>query len=79
MKDQGCGKKGDTCEEKVVVFGFSSEVLEDRLFPEPLHVIPIINLAVSNGIVYAIARRCRVRDGFIADEEVKILNTALAC
>lgn len=38
-------------EQDVVVFGFCPEVLEDALFPEPLHVIPILNLSMSDRVV----------------------------
>ena len=80
MRDQtardarkGCG----THQEEVVVLGLCTQVLEDRLLPVPLHVIPVIYLTMSNGVVDAISRSLRIRNSFVADEEIKILYTTL--
>ena len=67
----------ETYQEEVLVLGLRTQVLEDRLLPIPLHVIPILNLAVADGVVDAIARGLGVGQGFIADEEVEILDAAL--
>jgi hypothetical protein len=40
-----------TYEEDVVILGFSSQVLEDGLFPEPLHVVPVVDETVLDGVV----------------------------
>jgi len=43
-----------------VVFGLDSEIFEYRIGPEALHVIPVLHLAMSDRVVYAIAwARCR--------------------
>lgn len=68
-----------THEEEVVIFRLSSQVLEDRLLPVPLHIIPVLNLAVSDRIVDAISRSLRIRKGLIADEEVEIFDSSLGC
>lgn len=60
-----------------MIFRFRSQIFEDRLFPVPFHVIPIVYLTMSNGIVDTVSRGLCVRYGFIADEEIKILDTAL--
>lgn len=38
-----------------MILGFRAQVLEDRLLPVTFHMIPIVNHAVANWIVYAIA------------------------
>jgi hypothetical protein len=60
-----------------MVLRLRAQVLEDRLLPEALHVVPVINHPVPNGIVHAIARRPRVRKCLIADEEVEVLDSPL--
>jgi hypothetical protein len=40
--------------QDVMVLWFGTEVLEDTLLPESLHVIPILNHAMSNGVVQSI-------------------------
>lgn len=59
-----------------MVLRFRTQVLEDRLFPVSLHVVPVVNHAVSNGVVNVITRRLLVGDCFIANEEVKILHAS---
>jgi hypothetical protein len=43
------------CKEEIVVFGLNSEIFEYRIGPEALHVIPVLYLPMSDGVVYAIA------------------------
>ena len=62
-----------------MIFRLSPEVLEDRLLPVPLHVIPVLYLTMPDRIVDAISWGLRVREGFVADEEVEILDAALGC
>ena len=62
-----------------MVFWFSSEVLEDRLFPIAFHVIPVLDLSVTNGIIYAISGSLSIGKCFISDEEVEVFNAALGC
>ena len=61
-----------------MVFGFSSEILENCLFPVSFHMIPIIDLPVTNWIVYAISWSLRVGQCFISDKEVEIFGAAFA-
>ena len=42
-------------------------------------MVPILNLTVTDRIVYAITRGLGISEGFIADEEVEILDAALGC
>lgn len=58
-----------------MVLGFGAQVLKNALFPVTLHMIPVLNHPMSNGIVYSVC--FRVGNGFIADEEVQVLDTAL--
>ena len=60
-----------------MVFWLCPQVLEDRLFPIPLHIVPILDLTMADGIVHAVARCLRVCKRFIADEEVEVLDAAL--
>ena len=69
----------NTHQEEIVVLRFRTQVLEDRLFPVPFHVIPILNLTVANGVVDSIAGCLCICKGFVADEEVEILDAALGC
>lgn len=62
-----------------MVLGLSTQVLEDRLLPVSLHIIPVVDHTMSNGIVHAIAGCLRVREGLIADEEIEVFNPAFAC
>ena len=38
-----------------MVLGLCTKILEDRLLPIPLHVVPVLDLAVADGVVDAIA------------------------
>lgn len=42
-------------EEEVMVFGLDTKILKDRIRPKSFHIIPVLDLAVSNGVVNAIA------------------------
>jgi len=66
-----------TDQEKVMVLRLRAEVLEDRLFPVTLHVIPVINLAMADRVVDTVSRRLGISKCLVADEEVKVLNPAL--
>ena len=61
----GCAKAtakaGITHQEEVVVLRLRTQILEDGLLPVSLHVVPIIDLAMSDRIVNAIAGRLCVR------------------
>ena len=73
----GGATEGATHQKEVVVLGLRTKVLEDRLLPISLHVIPIIYLTMSNRIIDAITGGLSIRQCFVADEEVKILDTTL--
>jgi len=60
-----------------VIFGFGSKILKDALFPVPLHVIPVVNKAMTNRIMQTVS--LRVGDRFVANEEVKIFDSTLGC
>lgn len=60
-------------EQEVVVLGLNSQVLEDGVRPEPLHVIPILNLTMTDRVVDAISGTAGGCKSLVADEEVKIL------
>lgn len=62
-----------------MVLRFSTEVLEDGLLPVTLHIIPVLDLSMADGVIHAISRSLRVREGLVADEEVEVLDTALGC
>ena len=40
-----------TCEQDIVILRFDSQVLEYAPLPQPLHVVPVIDQAVSDRIV----------------------------
>lgn len=44
------------CEQEEVVLWLSSEVLEDTLLPEALHQIPVLDYAMTDGVLCGIAR-----------------------
>ena len=59
-----------------MVFRLGAEILEDRLLPVAFHVIPVVNHAVADGVVDAIAGRLGVCEGFIANEEIEVFDAA---
>ncbi len=73
----GARRGRETHQEEVVVLGLRTKVLEDRLLPIPLHVVPVLDLTVADGVVDAIAGGLGVGEGFIADEEVEVLDASL--
>ena len=66
-----------TYKKEIVIFWLCSQVLKDRLLPVPFHVIPILNLAVADRIVDTISGSFGIGQSFIADKEIKILNSSL--
>ena len=50
-KERERAKEGRTHEQDVVILRFSSEVLEDALFPEPFHVIPVVDQSMLDRVV----------------------------
>jgi len=66
----------DTDKKEIMILWLGPQIFEDGLLPVSLHVVPIVDHAVANGVVHAVPWRLSVRERFIADEEIKILNTA---
>ena len=66
-----------TDQKEVMVLRLCTEILEDRLFPVPLHVIPVVDLTMANRVVDTVSRRLRISKRFIANEEVKVLDPSL--
>ena len=60
-----------------MVLRLCAEILEDRLFPVPLHVIPVVDLTMANRVVDTVSRRLRISKRFIANEEVEVLDPSL--
>ena len=60
-----------------MVLRLCTKVLEDGLLPVTLHIIPVVDLTMTNGIADSIAWGLRIGECFIADEEIKILYTTL--
>lgn len=59
-----------------MVLRLSSEVLEDRLLPVTLHVIPVIDLTMANRIVDTVSWRLRISKRLVANEKVEVLDPA---
>lgn len=56
QEDISCGSNTHRfSQEEVVVLRLNSEVLEDGMRPESLHMVPVLDLAMSNWIVNAIS------------------------
>jgi len=60
-----------------VVLGLNSQVLEDGVRPEPLHMVPVLNLTMTDRIVDAVSGIVGNSKSLIADEEVQVLRPPL--
>lgn len=60
-----------------MVFRLNTEVFENRVRPESLHVVPVLDLTMTDGVVDPIARSVARSQSLITDEEVQILRTTL--
>lgn len=60
-----------------MIFGLSSKILEDRLLPVSLHIVPIVDHTMADGVVDAISRSLLIRNGLVTDEEVEVFDTSL--
>ena len=58
-----------------MIFRFAPQVLEDAVLPETLHVIPVLNLTVTDRVVRLVG--LAVGLGLLTNVEVKILNRVL--
>lgn len=65
-------------EEEVMVFGLHAEVLENRVRPEALHVVPVLDLSVANGVVHTVSGATASSQSLITDEKVQVLGTTLS-
>jgi len=59
-----------------MIFGLCAQILEDGLLPVPFHVIPVLDRAVTDGVVDSIG--LGVGQCLVADEEVEVVDTPLA-
>jgi hypothetical protein len=66
-----------TDQKEVMVLRLRPEVLEDRLLPVPLHVIPVVNLTMADRVVDTVSRRLRIGKRLVANEEIEVLDPAL--
>ena len=64
--------------QEVVVFGLDSQILEYGVGPKSLHLIPILDLAMSDRVGDAVARIVASRKSLITNEEVQIFCTSFA-
>lgn len=48
-------RRVQTYKEDVVVFRLSPQVLEDALLPEALHVVPVVDHSVLDGVVKGVS------------------------
>lgn len=55
-------------EQEPVVLGLAPQVLEDRGLPEPLHLVPVLDLAVANRVAEAVLCTIGLGDRLVADE-----------
>jgi hypothetical protein len=63
-------------QEKVMVLWLRPEVLEDRLFPVTLHVIPVIDLTMADRIVDTVSWRLCISKRLVPNEKVEVLDPA---
>ena len=64
-----------THEQKVVILRFAPEVLEDAMLPIPLHLIPVLNLTVPDGVADRVS--FRVCEGLVANVKIQVVNASL--
>jgi hypothetical protein len=62
-----------------MVFRLNSEVFEYGIGPEAFHMIPILNLTMSYGIVDTIAWVIACCKCFVSNEEVQVLCPSFPC
>ena len=60
-----------------MVLWLRPEVLEDRLFPVTLHVIPVVDLTLANRIVDTVSWRLCISKRLVSNEKVEVLDPAL--
>ena len=62
-----------------MILWLRSQILEDGLLPVPLHVVPIVNLTMTDRVVDTVSGGLRVRECLVTDEEIKVLDSPLRC
>jgi hypothetical protein len=66
-----------TDQEEIMVLRLGAEVLEDRLLPVTLHVIPVVDHTMADRVVDTVSRRLGVGERLVTDEEIEIFDPAL--
>ena len=66
-------------QKEVMVLGLRPQVLEDRLLPVTLHMVPVVDHTVANGVVDAIAGCLGIRQCFVADKEIEVFDASFRC
>lgn len=64
-------------EKKVVVLGLHAQIFEDRVRPESFHMVPVLNLSVSDRVVNAVSWATARSQRFVADKEIQVLCATL--
>ena len=64
-----------THEQNIMIFRLSPQILEDRLGPEPLHQVPVVNLPMFDRAVDVVG--LRVGYSFVSDEIVEVVDPPL--
>ena len=59
-----------------MILRLRAQILEYSLLPIPLHVIPVVNHPMANGIVNPITWGLRVGKCLVSDEEIEVLNAS---
>lgn len=60
-----------------MVLRLNSQILENGLRPVSFHVVPILDLTMSNGIVGTVSRTGAGREGLVADKNIQVFRPAL--
>lgn len=60
-----------------MVLGLHAQIFEDRVRPESFHVVPVLNLSVSDRVVNTISWTTARSQRFIADKEIQVLRATL--
>ena len=64
-----------THQKEIVVLRLAPQVLEDGLFPKPLHQIPVLNLTLANRVSQPIC--LLVGHSLISNVEIEVLHALL--
>jgi hypothetical protein len=61
-----------------MVFRLHPQIFEDGIGPEPLHMVPILYLPMSDRVVYPVSWSGSCCKRLISNEEVEVLCASLA-